>query len=79
LHHCGQFRALRCSGPAMQTRSSRPTGMSCSCGIGRPAYISESNFFEKDWQRSYWGTNYERLRAIKRQYDPDGLFLSITA
>jgi FAD/FMN-containing dehydrogenase len=38
------------------------------------AYVSESNFFEKDWQRSYWGANYERLRAIKRQYDPDGLF-----
>ena len=38
------------------------------------AYVSESNFFEKDWQRSYWGTNYERLRAVKRQYDPDGLF-----
>ena len=38
------------------------------------AYVSESNFFEKAWQRSYWGTNYERLRAIKRQYDPDDLF-----
>jgi hypothetical protein len=38
------------------------------------AYVSESNFFEKDWQSSYWGTNYERLCAIKRQYDPDGLF-----
>ena len=25
------------------------------------AYVSESNFFEKDWPRSYWGTNYERL------------------
>ena len=33
-----QFRALRCSGPAMQTRSSRLTGMSCSCGIGRPCW-----------------------------------------
>jgi len=38
------------------------------------SYVSESNFFEKDWQRSYWRKNYERLRAIKRQYDPDGLF-----
>ena len=38
------------------------------------AYVSESNFFEKDWQRSYWGSNYERLLAVKRQYDPDGLF-----
>jgi Berberine and berberine like len=38
------------------------------------AYVSESNFFQNDWQRSYWGTNYERLRAIKRQCDPDDLF-----
>ena len=38
------------------------------------ASVSESNSFEKDWQRSYWRKNYERLRAIKRQYDPDGLF-----
>ena len=40
----------------------------------RAAYVSESNFFEKDWQHSYWGANYERLAAVKRQYDPDGLF-----
>jgi len=38
------------------------------------SYVSESNFFEKDWQRSYWGANYERLLAVKRRYDPDGLF-----
>lgn len=40
----------------------------------RASYVSESNFFEKDWQRSYWGANYERLLAVKRRYDPDGLF-----
>ena len=38
------------------------------------SYVSESNFFEKDWQRSYWGENYPRLLAIKNAYDPDGLF-----
>ena len=38
------------------------------------SYVSESNFFEKDWQRSYWGANYPRLKAVKAQYDPDGLF-----
>jgi len=38
------------------------------------SYVSESNFFEKDWQHSYWGANYERLLAVKRRYDPDGLF-----
>jgi FAD/FMN-containing dehydrogenase len=38
------------------------------------AYVSESNFFQADWQRAYWGANYGRLRAIKAQYDPEGLF-----
>ncbi len=38
------------------------------------AYVSESNYFERDWQHAYWGANYERLATIKRKYDPDGLF-----
>jgi FAD/FMN-containing dehydrogenase len=38
------------------------------------AYVSESNFFESEWQRSYWGSNYPRLAAIKKKYDPTGLF-----
>lgn len=38
------------------------------------AYVSESNFFEKGWQRSYWGSNSTRLAEIKRKYDPTGLF-----
>jgi FAD/FMN-containing dehydrogenase len=36
--------------------------------------VSESNYFERAWQQSYWGENYKRLRAAKEQYDPDGLF-----
>jgi FAD/FMN-containing dehydrogenase len=38
------------------------------------AYVSESNFFEDDWQHSYWGNNYARLAAVKKKYDPTGLF-----
>jgi FAD/FMN-containing dehydrogenase len=38
------------------------------------AYVSESNYFEKDWQHSYWGSNYQRLAQIKQKYDPEGLF-----
>jgi FAD/FMN-containing dehydrogenase len=37
------------------------------------AYVSESNFFESEFQRSYWGDNHARLAQIKRKYDPDGL------
>lgn len=38
------------------------------------SYVSESNYFHADWQAAYWGEQYKRLAAIKRKYDPDGLF-----
>jgi FAD/FMN-containing dehydrogenase len=38
------------------------------------AYVSESSYFQSDWQRAYWGENYPRLQAVKARYDPDGLF-----
>jgi FAD/FMN-containing dehydrogenase len=38
------------------------------------SYVSESDFFERDWQVAFWGANYARLREVKRTYDPDGLF-----
>jgi FAD/FMN-containing dehydrogenase len=41
---------------------------------GAGSYVSESNYFQADWQKSFWGTNYPRLAAIKKKYDPDGLF-----
>jgi FAD/FMN-containing dehydrogenase len=38
------------------------------------SYVNEADYFEPDWQRSFWGENYPRLLEIKRKYDPDGLF-----
>ena len=38
------------------------------------AYVSEADFFQQDWQRSYWGKHYGRLARIKRRYDPDNFF-----
>jgi FAD/FMN-containing dehydrogenase len=37
-------------------------------------YVSESDFFERPWQQSFWGSNYPRLAAVKKKYDPNGLF-----
>jgi FAD/FMN-containing dehydrogenase len=39
------------------------------------SYVAESNYFQRSWQRSFWGTHYARLRTIKARYDPDGLFI----
>jgi hypothetical protein len=41
---------------------------------GGGAYVSESNFFEEDWQHSYWGSNHARLAVVKTKYDTTGLF-----
>ena len=38
------------------------------------AYVNECDYFQTDWQRAFWGSNYPRLARIKRRYDPDGLF-----
>jgi len=38
------------------------------------SYVSESNFFNRSWQQAYFGTNYPKLQAVKKKYDPDGLF-----
>ena len=41
---------------------------------GAGSYVSESDYFQPDWQTAFWGTNYARLAAIKGKYDPEGLF-----
>ena len=41
---------------------------------GAGSYLAESNFFQENWQRSFWGTNYDKLKAVKKKYDPEGLF-----
>jgi len=41
----------------------------------KPAsYVSETDYFEADWQQAFWGEHYPRLKEIKRRYDPEGLF-----
>lgn len=60
----------------------RKQALATACAMGElkklvpdgGSYVAESDFFEKNWQRAYWGANYERLLAVKMKYDPDGLF-----
>ena len=39
------------------------------------AYINESDYYEPNWEHSFWGeANYARLKTIKQKYDPTGMF-----
>jgi hypothetical protein len=37
-------------------------------------YANEADPESPDWQRAFWGSNYERLFAIKKAVDPEGIF-----
>ena len=41
---------------------------------GAGSYVSESDYFLHDWRQGFWGPHYAKLAAVKRKYDPDGLF-----
>lgn len=42
-------------------------------------YLNEADINEPEWQQSFYGDNYERLYALKQEYDPWGLFYAMGA
>ncbi|HWF76362.1 MAG TPA: FAD-binding protein [Caulobacteraceae bacterium] len=45
-----------------------------ACAPQAGSYVNETDYFQDDWQRAFWGPNYPRLLRVKRRYDPAGLF-----
>jgi len=39
------------------------------------SYLNEADAREPNFQRTFFGDNYERLSLIKRIYDPEDLFI----
>ena len=39
---------------------------------GGGTYMNEATFDNPNWKSDYFGENYDRLRAIKAKYDPEG-------
>jgi FAD binding domain/Berberine and berberine like len=74
------YRNLLAGPPDLSSARSHAKAIAAAAGELRNvapnagSYVSESNFFEPNWQSAFWGPNYERLLEIKRRYDPDGLF-----
>jgi FAD binding domain/Berberine and berberine like len=74
------FPGIRAHEPDLSEARQAAAGIGKALGallplVPRPAsYVSESNYFQSDWQQSFWGDNYVRLQAVKKKYDPDGLF-----
>lgn len=46
---------------------------------GSGVYLNEADFLEPDWQESFYGVNYARLRSIKQKYDRRDIFYAPTA
>ena len=40
------------------------------------AYPNEADANEPNFQKSFWGANYPRLRSIKSKVDPEGIFIT---
>ncbi|KAJ4290599.1 hypothetical protein N0V90_010817 [Kalmusia sp. IMI 367209] len=41
---------------------------------GGGCYMNEGDWTEENWQRTFFGSNYEKLLQVKSKYDPTGLF-----
>lgn len=39
------------------------------------SYSNEADVREPDFQTTFFGVNYLKLRSIKEKYDPNGLFI----
>ncbi|KAI4906238.1 hypothetical protein J4E90_010711 [Alternaria incomplexa] len=45
---------------------------------GAGSYLNEANFANPTWKEDFYGGNYDKLRKIKKEYDPDDLFYGPT-
>ena len=41
---------------------------------GSGSYLNEADFQQPNWQSTFFGENYEKLKAIKKKYDPKDVF-----
>ena len=76
----GCMQGLRELAPDMsvysnEVRLNLPSLYSSSSSLSLTRAASDQGLaFEPGWQHQFWGDNYKRLFAIKREHDPDDVF-----
>ena len=55
-------------------RTNKLMALRVLCACVRASLLYDRDYYEPNWQRSFWGTNYPRLLEVKKEYDPHGLF-----
>lgn len=43
------------------------------------AYLNEADMNEPDWQETFYGKNYDKLKLVKQKYDPLSTFYGLTS
>nr|WCO08189.1 RNase T2 protein [Pestalotiopsis microspora] len=46
---------------------------------GGGVYLNEANWKQQNWQKEFYGTNYQKLLSVKNKYDPDAMLYAHTA
>lgn len=46
---------------------------------GSGCYQNEANFRQPNWKQTFFGSNYPRLLAVKRKWDPSSVFYALKA
>jgi hypothetical protein len=41
---------------------------------GGGCYVNEGDWMEENWKETFFGSNYAKLEAVKRRWDPEGVF-----
>lgn len=46
---------------------------------GSGSYVNEGDAQDWEWRDAFYGANYARLKDVKREWDPEGVFWAVGA
>ncbi|KAK4450485.1 hypothetical protein QBC34DRAFT_437309 [Podospora aff. communis PSN243] len=49
-----------------------------AAGPGGCAYINEADPLQANWQTNFWGSNYPKLKDLRKKWDPKGVFYAVS-